>query len=461
MKKHLHFIAIGGAAMHNLALALHQNGYKVSGSDDEILEPSRTRLHQAGLLPEKEGWFPEKIVKELDGIVLGMHARIDNPELIRAKELGIPVYSFPEFLYEHSKDKLRVVIGGSHGKTTITAMILHVLQKLKYDFDYMVGAKIDGFDTMVRLSSAPLIILEGDEYLSSPIDRRPKFHLYRADIGLISGIAWDHINVFPTYDIYKEQFKIFADGIPETGALIYCSEDSELNSMALVSGTKGLKIPYNIIPHRIDNGETILLTDIGEIPVSVFGDHNLMNLEGARLVCERIGVKKELFYREIGSFRGASRRLELLAKNNSTAVYRDFAHSPSKLKATVHAVRKQYPKHQLIACMELHTFSSLNKEFINQYTGTMDEADVPIVFFNPHTLEHKKLEPLSEEKVCDAFKNSRIKVYTDSIILENYLLSMNASNSIFLLMSSGTFNNINLSELAEKLSGSKPVLKSI
>ncbi len=461
MKKHLHFIAIGGAAMHNLALALHQNGYIISGSDDEILEPSRTRLKQAGLLPEMEGWFPDKIVKSLDGIVLGMHARIDNPELLHAKELGIPIFSFPEFLYEHSKNKLRVVIGGSHGKTTITAMILHVLQKLKYDFDYMVGAKLDGFDTMVRLSNAPLIILEGDEYLSSPIDRRPKFHLYHADIGLISGIAWDHINVFPTFDIYKEQFRIFADGIPENGTLIYCSDDPELNSLALDSGTKGLKIPYNIIPHRIENGETILLTDQGEIPVSVFGNHNLMNLEGARLVCERIGVKKELFYREIGSFRGASRRLELLAKNNSTAVYRDFAHSPSKLKATVQAVRKQYPLHQLIACMELHTFSSLNKDFLNQYAGTMDEADVPIVFFNPHTLEHKKLEPLSEEKVCEAFKNSRIRVYTDSIQLESYLLSMNASKSIFLLMSSGTFNNINLSELAEKLSGSKSVLKSI
>ncbi len=461
MKKHLHFIAIGGAAMHNLALALHQNGYIISGSDDEILEPSRTRLKQAGLLPEMEGWFPDKIVKSLDGIVLGMHARIDNPELLHAKELGIPIFSFPEFLYEHSKNKLRVVIGGSHGKTTITAMILHVLQKLKYDFDYMVGAKLDGFDTMVRLSNAPLIILEGDEYLSSPIDRRPKFHLYHADIGLISGIAWDHINVFPTFDIYKEQFRIFADGIPENGTLIYCSDDPELNSLALDSGTKGLKIPYNIIPHRIENGETILLTDQGEIPVSVFGNHNLMNLEGARLVCERIGVKKELFYREIGSFRGASRRLELLAKNNSTAVYRDFAHSPSKLKATVQAVRKQYPLHQLIACMELHTFSSLNKDFLNQYAGTMDVADVPIVFFNPHTLEHKKLEPLSEEKVCEAFKNSRIRVYTDSIQLESYLLSMNASKSIFLLMSSGTFNNINLSELAEKLSGSKSVLKSI
>jgi UDP-N-acetylmuramate: L-alanyl-gamma-D-glutamyl-meso-diaminopimelate ligase len=461
MKKHLHFIAIGGAAMHNLALALHQNGYIISGSDDEILEPSRTRLEQAGLLPESEGWFPEKISKGLDGIVLGMHARIDNPELLRAKELGIPVFSFPEFLYEHSKNKLRIVIGGSHGKTTITAMILHVLQKLKYDFDYMVGAKLDGFDTMVRLSNAPLIILEGDEYLSSPIDRRPKFHLYHADIGLISGIAWDHINVFPTFDIYKEQFKIFADGIPENGTLVYCSDDPELNTMALASDTKGLKIPYNIIPHKIENGETILLTDQGEIPVSVFGNHNLMNLEGARLVCERIGVKKELFYREIGSFRGASRRLELLAKNNSTAVYRDFAHSPSKLKATVQAVRQQYPLHQLIACMELHTFSSLNKEFLNQYAGTMDDADVPIVFFNPHTLEHKKLEPLPEEKVCEAFKNSRIRVFTDSLKLESYLLSMNASKSIFLLMSSGTFNNINISELAGKLSGGKSVLKSI
>ena len=449
--KRLHFIAIGGAAMHNLALALHQKGYRVSGSDDEINEPSLSRLKAAGLLPEAIGWFPEKITSELDGVILGMHARADNPELLRAVELSVPVYSYPEFLYIHSKDKERVVIGGSHGKTTITAMILHVLRGTGRDFDYMVGAKLDGFDTMVRLSEAPLIILEGDEYLSSPVDRRPKFHLYKATIGLISGIAWDHINVFPTYDNYVEQFRIFANGIPESGTLIYCEADPEVKEVCTNEKIKARRIPYAVPKHRIENGITILETAQGDFPLQVFGQHNLMNLEGARQVCQKLGVDELDFYRTISTFKGAARRLELLRRTDDVSVFKDFAHSPSKLKATTAAVREQFPGRKLVACMELHTFSSLNEDFLNQYEGSMDEADMPIVYFNPHTIAHKKLKEITPEAVRKAFNNEKIKVYTDSAILRKDLLAMDHHNSVFLMMSSGTFDGMNLETFAGEL----------
>ena len=451
MKERLHFIAIGGAAMHNLALALQENGYIISGSDDEILEPSLSRLKLAGILPAEHGWFTEKITKELDGVILGMHARADNPELLKALSSKIPVYSFPEFLYEHSKNKLRVVIGGSHGKTTITAMIMHVLRMQNYDFDYMVGAKVEGFDTMVRLSNAPLIILEGDEYLSSAIDRRPKFHFYKADIGLISGIAWDHINVFPTLESYTEQFRIFANAIPDTGSLVYCSDDEEVNRIALQLKSRVEKFSYEIPQYEIKDRITYLITNNGKVQLSVFGEHNLMNLEGARVVCKKLGIESEKFYHSIQSFEGAARRLELLARNNAVAVYKDFAHSPSKLKATIHAVRQQYPNRKLIACMELHTFSSLNEDFLNQYSGSMDEADIALVYFNPHTVEHKKLKAINEAIIQKAFRNSGIKIFTDSSLLQKELLTMDVASTVLLLMSSGNFDGINLDDLADRL----------
>jgi UDP-N-acetylmuramate: L-alanyl-gamma-D-glutamyl-meso-diaminopimelate ligase len=449
--KHIHFIAIGGAAMHNLALALYQRGYIVTGSDDEILEPSRTRLANSGLLPEKEGWYPEKITSRLGGVILGMHARADNPELLAAQSMGIPVYSYPEYLYEHSKDKKRIVIGGSHGKTSITAMILHVLKACNVDFDYMVGAKLEGFDTMVRLSNAPIIVLEGDEYLSSAVDRRPKFHLYRAEIGLISGIAWDHINVFPTYDNYVEQFRIFADNIPADGKLIYCEEDAEADRVVKQSKTSAEKISYKTPPHSIRNGKTFLDTVYGEVEINVFGKHNLMNLEGARLVCNTAGIIDEIFYKNIGSFKGAARRLELLGKNDDITVYKDFAHSPSKLKATVEAVRMQFPERKLVACMELHTFSSLSEQFLDEYKSSMDQADLAMVYYNPHTIEHKKLKAISAEMVKKSFGNKDAKIYTDSAILQKDLLGINSRQTVYLLMSSGNFDGISLEELTKKI----------
>jgi len=449
----IHFIAIGGSAMHNLAMALHLKGYQVSGSDDEINEPSKSRLQQYGLLPEQMGWFPEKLDASVEAVILGMHARADNPELLKAQSLGLKIFSYPEYLYEQSKDKKRIVIGGSHGKTTITAMILHVLKALNKDFDFMVGSQLAGFDTMVRLShAAPFMILEGDEYLSSPIDRRPKFHLYQADIALLSGIAWDHINVFPTFENYVEQFSIFVKGIPAGGSLIYCEQDEEVVKVARQAGEGVRLYPYHVPAYRISNGITYLLHDDGsETAIEVFGEHNLMNLEGARLVCRTLGIEDHDFFRAVASFKGAAKRLELVMRKGSAVVYKDFAHSPSKLKATTEAVRQQYPQSRLIACMELHTFSSLNEQFLQQYNGSMEKADEAIVYFNPHTIEHKKLKPISAEQVKTAFGSKNLKVVTDSAEMKKILLGKNYRDSVLLMMSSGNFDGLDFTGLATEI----------
>lgn len=444
----VHFIAIGGSAMHNLAIALFKKGIEVKGSDDEIVEPSKSRLLKYGLLPAKEGWDETKITADLDAVILGMHARIDNPELIKAQSLGLKIFSYPEYLYEQSKDKIRIVIGGSHGKTTITSMIIHIFNALGIDCDYMVGAQLQGFDVMVKLTEeAKYMFIEGDEYLTSPIDRRPKFHLYKPDIALISGIAWDHINVFPTFENYIAQFNIFANQISKNGKLIYCEQDKEVEKVAKLSRNDIEKIPYNIPEHSINNGKTNLIFNNIEIPIKIFGDHNLLNLNGARLVCNQIGISDNDFYKAISSFNGASKRLEIVKSTNEFAFYKDFAHSPSKLKATTTAVKSQYADRNLIACMELHTFSSLTHEFLLQYEGCMNDADIAIVYFNPHTIEHKKLIPITENDVKLAFKRKDLLVFTDSKLLTNYLLSINWENRNLLMMSSGNFDGIDFNEL--------------
>ena len=443
----IHFIAIGGAAMHNLAIALHKKGYRISGSDDEIFEPSRGRLQRLGLLPEQEGWYPEKITSDLDAVILGMHAKGDNPELLRAKELGLPIYSYPEFLYETAKDKQRIVIGGSHGKTTITAMILHVFQYAGIDFDYMVGAQLEGFEVMVRISDAPVMVFEGDEYLTSALDKRPKFHLYRPHIALISGIAWDHINVFPTFENYVEQFSTFVDVIEENGTLIYCAEDEYVCEIAKEARGDIAKLPYGIAPHRIENGITRLTGGKEDVPLSVFGQHNLMNLEGARLVCNSYGIDNETFYAAIRSFAGASNRLELVFKDEKTLVFKDFAHAASKLKATIAAVKRQYPERHLVACMELHTYSSLNEKFLPQYKNSMEEADTAFVYFNPHAIALKKLPSITPEQVADGFGTKNIQVFTDSNLLWKALKAIDFAEKNLLMMSSGNFDGKNIKEL--------------
>ncbi|MEG2070971.1 MAG: Mur ligase family protein [Bacteroidales bacterium] len=447
----IHFIAIGGSAMHNLAIALHLKGYQITGSDDEIFEPAKGRLQKYGLLPAATGWHPELIDSSLDAVILGMHARADNPELLKAKELDIKIYSYPEFLYEQSKNKTRIVVGGSHGKTTITSMIIHVLQQNHIDCDYMVGAQIEGFEVMVKLTEkARIMVIEGDEYLTSSIDRRPKFHLYQPTIGIISGIAWDHINVFPTFDFYVEQFEIFANMIPHEGSFIYCADDDVLAHLS-EKITHTQKIPYSAHPHHIQDGITYLETTCGEFALSIFGKHNLTNLNAARYACNTVGVTDQDFYSAIATFKGASKRLELVKRNDHCAVYKDFAHSPSKLKATVMAVKEQFPDRKLIACMELHTFSSLTEKFLNEYNGTMDQADAGIIFFDPQAVEHKKLPPITSDMIFKAFQRLDLEIFHESKKLTDRLLNNFGEKTIFLLMSSGNFSGINIEELANKI----------
>jgi len=446
----IHFIAIGGSAMHNLAIALHKKGYQISGSDDVIFEPAKSRLEKYGLLPGEMGWDESRINQDLDAVILGMHARIDNPELLKAQALGLKIYSYPEYVYEQSKSKLRVVIGGSHGKTTITSMILHVLHYYGRDFDYLVGAQLAGFETMVKLTrEAPVIIIEGDEYLSSPIDRRPKFHLYKANVAVISGIAWDHINVFPTYADYVSQFGKFIDTIEENGTLIYCSEDQDLRELVAASDAPIKHIGYGIPEHSIENGVTYLSID--RTSLKVFGDHNLMNLNAAKLVCEALDISAGQFNKAIASFTGAAKRLEVIAADESTNVYKDFAHSPSKLKATIDAVKSQFSQRKLVACIELHTFSSLNKDFLKEYAGAMDKADEAIVFIDIKSFEQKRMQPFSENDVREAFANPNLKFFNDSGQLKSYLLSLTYQDTNLLFMSSGNYAGFDLPELAAQL----------
>lgn len=449
---HVHFIAIGGSAMHNLAIALHKKGIKVSGSDDEIFEPASSHLSSHGLLPEKTGWFPEKINPGIDAVILGMHAFADNPELLRAKELGLKIYSYPEYTYEQTREKTRVVVGGSHGKTTITAMIMHVLKQNGRNFDYLVGAALDDFDTMVKLSNdAPVAVFEGDEYLASTLDPRPKFHLYRPTIGIISGIAWDHINVFPTFENYKQQFSIFAQAIPHNGTLIYCAQDKHVQDVATQQSVKARKIGYAAHPYKIVGGVTYLLAEGSEWPLKIFGEHNMQNISAAKAACNLLGIDDEAFYGAITSFRGAAKRLQLLAANESTSVFLDFAHSPSKLKATVDAVKQNFPNRKLVACMELHTFSSLNENFLEQYRDTMETADEAWVYYNPQSIEHKRLKAISPEQVKQAFGKESLKVTTNSEEIRQYLLAKAWTDTNVLLMTSGNFSGIDLKKLATEV----------
>lgn len=444
----VHFIAIGGSAMHNLAIALHHRGYQVTGSDDEIYEPSRTRLDQKGLLPESFGWFPEKINSSIDSVVLGMHAKADNPELLRAQELGLKIYSYPEFLYEQSKHKTRVVIGGSHGKTTITSMILHVMDYHDRDVDYMVGAQLEGFDVMVKLTDDnDFIVLEGDEYLSSPIDRRPKFHLYQPNIALLSGIAWDHINVFPTYEGYVEQFKIFVDSIVKGGSITYNEEDDEVKRVVEASENTIRKLPYHTPEYSVVNGETLLDTPEGPLPIEVFGKHNLNNLAGAKWICQHMGVDEDDFYEAIASFKGASKRLEKIGEGENSIAFKDFAHSPSKVKATTNAVKEQFPDRSVVACLELHTYSSLNANFLKEYKGTLDAADVAVVFYSPHAVEIKKLKEVTQAQIANAFERDDLIIYTNPDDFKNFLFSQNFDNKVLLLMSSGTYGGLDFEEV--------------
>lgn len=442
---HIHFIAIGGAAMHNLALAVAgKAGYKVTGSDDEIFDPALSRLKAAGLLPDEIGWHPERITSDIDAIILGMHAREDNPELVRARELGLKIYSFPQYLYEQTQDKIRIVVGGSHGKTTTTAMILYVLQRLGIEADYMVGAQIEGFERMVRLSdTAKYAVFEGDEYLTSPLDLRSKFLWYHPHIAILTGIAWDHINVFPTFDKYVDTFRQFVDSFEPQGKFIYFQGDDNLCQIAAQARQDITSIPYDAYD--------------GEVAMQIFGKHNMQNLQAACLACQQIGIALADFYREISTFTGASNRLEKIGETETNVAYKDFAHSPSKLKATINAVKEHYSTKTVVACMELHTFSSLMADFLPQYKDCMAEADIAYVYFNPSVIAHKRLTPISAEEVANAFGTKNVVVFTESKALQEQLKATIASLTTqhkeiaLLMMSSGTFDGVNIKEFAKEL----------
>lgn len=438
--------------MHNLAIALKQAGHQVSGSDDEIFEPSRSALQKHGLLPAKDGWSPEKIDKSIDVVILGMHAAKDNPELLAAQKLGLNVMSFPDYIYEHAKDQQRIVIAGSHGKTTITAIIVHVLNYYKRKFDYVIGARVRGIENTVKLSNAPIIVIEGDEYLASALDPTPKFLRYQHHIGLISGIAWDHANVFPQEEEYVRQFDLFADQTPKGGILIYCEQDP----MTLMIGKKEradvVEVPYKSHSHSSDNNGQFFLADgKSKYPVKVFGSHNFQNLSGAKEVLKKVGVTTEQFYEAISSFEGASGRLEVVKENNSTTVYKDFAHAPSKVKATVKAVKEVYPSRDLLACVELHTFSSLNKKFLPQYKDALKNVQIPVVYFNPEKVKAKNLEPLTETEIKTAFGNQSIKVFDNTEKLAGFLQEQSWKNKNLLMMSSGNFGGMDIQKLSEKI----------
>ena len=448
----IHFIAIGGSAMHNLAIALHNKGEHVTGSDDEIFDPSKSRLAAKGLLPKQYGWFEDNITSDIDAVILGMHAKQDNIELLRAKALGLTIYSYPEFLYEQSKNKTRVVIGGSHGKTTITSMILHVMHYHDKEVDYMVGAQLEGFDTMVHLTKEnDFIVLEGDEYLSSALDRRPKFHLYKPNIALLSGIAWDHINVFPTFDNYVEQFRVFLSQITHGGAIVYNQEDIEVKQVVEATQNQIKKDPYQTPRFSVENGDTLLDTEDGPMPIEVFGKHNLNNLEGARWICQLMGVQQEDFYEAIATFKGASKRLEKIGQGPTSIAYKDFAHSPSKVRATTQALKSQYPERRLLACLELHTYSSLNPEFLSEYKGTLNDADKAVVFYSPNAVKIKKLDAVSSTQILKAFQREDLVVFTDPAAFQDYLFEQDFTETSLLLMSSGNYGGLDFEKVKEIL----------
>ena len=437
--------------MHSLALALHQAGFEVSGSDDMIFEPSKSRLAAYGLLPKQIGWVPDRVHRDLDAVILGMHAKEDNAELARARELNLPVYSYPEFIYQQSQDKQRIVIAGSHGKTTITSMIIHVLNYWNKPFDFVVGALVEGFENTVKLSNAPIIVIEGDEYLTSTLDKTPKFLKYQHHIGLVSGVAWDHINVFPTIDEYVKQFDLFADATPKAGSLVYCEEDDLATVICGKQRADVASIPYQEHPSTIAEGKTYLLTENGQVPIKVFGKHNMQNFSGAKEVLLKLGITADQFYQAIPSFQGARNRLELVDKNNETAIFKDYAHAPSKLAATTKALKEQFPDRALVACIELHTYSSLNKKFLDQYCDSFESADIPIVYYNPEIIAHKNLEPISKDEVKVAFNRNDLMVFDEINELERFLLGQDWNGKNLLMMSSGNYHNLSIKVLSDAI----------
>lgn len=448
----IHLIAIGGSVMHQLAIALQQKGYQVTGSDDEIFEPAMSNLEMAGLLPRQMGWNEANITPDLDAVILGMHARADNPELAKARQLGLKIYSFPEYIYQESLNKTRIVVGGSHGKTTTTSMIMHVFKQAGKSFDYLVGAKLEGFAQSVSITDAPVIICEGDEYPASTLEKRPKFHFLYPHIAVITGIAWDHINVFPTFDFYLEQFVIFINKIEPGGVLIYNETDAVLKQLVEANRRNDIRYqPYGIPVHTIEHGKTTVTIDGQTTTLQVFGNHNLLNLHAAYFACKEYGIGTEIFLNAIATFTGAAKRLQLIASGNTVNVYRDFAHAPSKVKATIQAVKEQFPQRKLYAILELHTYSSLNAAFMQEYAGAMDKADVAAVFYSKHALELKRMPLLAPESVVAGFGKEGLLVFNDRNALWQWMQAQQYKESCVLLMSSGNYEGLPMDTFAKEI----------
>ncbi len=445
----IHIIAIGGAVMHNLALELQSVGHQVTGSDDEIYDPARSRLQKAGLLPEKMGWDAHRITDDIELIILGMHAKADNPELLRSIELGLVIESFPEFVGNHAKDKRQLVVTGSHGKTTTTSIIMHYLKSQNQAMDFLVGAQLQNFDHMVGLSDAPYMIIEGDEYLSSAIDRKPKFLHYRADVLIITGIAWDHMNVFPSEAIYIDQFRQLLQRQAADSVVIFDTTDAKLVDLMNETAWPFKRIGYEGFFYHWKDGQNFVDWNTHTYPVALSGQHNMKNMQAAFLALNELALIDEVkFFQEMESFTGPAKRMDVLYDSDSLVVLRDFAHAPSKLKATITGVREKYPDAELIACYELHTYSSLNKDFLPQYAHSMDAADQAIVFFSPHTLEIKRLEALDTEAIRAGFDRTDLQVFTDRTELNDALLAMRGEKQqVYLMMSSGVFGGLPLESL--------------
>lgn len=445
----LHFVAIGGSIMHSLAISLKQQGHQISGSDDHIYDPASSRLAAHGLLPDEEGWHPERITAELDAVILGMHAFEDNPELAKAQELNIPVYSFPAFVFEQSHHKQRIVIAGSYGKTTTTAMVMHVLKEAGRDFDYLVGAQVEGFDNPVRVTEkAPMIIIEGDEYLASRIDPRPKFLLYQPHMVVITGISWDHINVFPTEDVYEEQFANLLHQLGKAADIIYCEGDARLRALVetYTDANSQYRYPYRTPKYKVKDGKYVVKLEGEQSAVPLIGRHNMANLAAAWRVCQQVGIEIEDFFQHMQTFKGASIRLQILQETQQQVLIRDYAHAPAKVKASVDAVRERYASRHLIAVAELHTFSSLHADYLPLYRDSLAAASARIVYINPKAVAQKRMAPITREQLVDAFGTEDLVYTTTPSELTEAIAHARQGEDVLLLMSSGNLGGLKVED---------------
>lgn len=431
----IHFIAIGGAIMHNLAIDLHKNGHTISGSDDQIFEPSFSKLKKYSLMPKNLGWNADFITDEIDLIILGMHAKEDNLELKKALELGLKIQSFPEFVASQITDKKRVAIAGSHGKTSTTAMLMHILKDNNFEFDYLVGSELPGYESMVKLSNAPLIVIEADEYLSSKLDQRPKFLWYKPQLSVITGIAWDHINVFPTFELYKKAFTDFIDSHQADSSIFFYQFDEELSK--IINNSTYKCRPYTELTAKNQGQYSIVLdNNEEEYYFPFFGNHFLQNASAAIHLAMELGLNQKDIYKALESFPGSAKRLELVWANDQLFIYRDFAHSPSKVMATIKAFSRQFKDYQVFFVFEPHTFSSQQIDFIQHYNKCFEDLNA-YIFMDKKAFALKNKPMLSGPDIENAFGTNSILNSATELMKEIRKSSQKSKKTVWVLMSSG------------------------